>query len=111
LEQFNNSSEYSSSDWNDIYFSLINTKKDADTLEGKTKISTKYDGKSVGLNIFTELKQSDVAKAKPVVSIKDSIKLTDTTQLDEMGTEIGESLQKIIEDNFPSLNLDDGDIE
>jgi len=105
LEQF--SDDYSAKEMSDIYFSFVNTKENNDSLKGETKITSKVDGKSVGLTIFTEVKQSSVANiSKPNVSIDKSIKLTDYTELNEMKTELSASLQKKFLELFPMLDLE-----
>jgi len=115
LKQFNDSSlaEYSSFDLDDIYFSIINKKIDNDTLGGKSIFTTKVDDKRIGLTIFTEVKQSNVANiTKPVVDIDNSVKLTDDSELNEMGTEIVDSLQKkLLEIVGLPISLGDGDIQ
>lgn len=95
---------YIDNDLNNIYFSLVNRRTDIDTLIGKTKITSKVDGKRMGINLYTEVKQSNVANiTKPVVTIDNSVKLTDSLGINEMGTEIGESLMSKILEIFPQI--------
>ncbi len=92
LEQFNNSSDYN--EINNIYFNFINKKKDNDTLEGKTTITSMVKSKRMSARIFTEVNQSNVANiTKPKVSIENSIKLTDYLEFSEMMEEINQNIQ------------------
>ncbi|MHB8064537.1 MAG: hypothetical protein ACYDG2_18205 [Ruminiclostridium sp.] len=113
IEQFSDYlNNYEDNDVSDIYFNFVNKKKDIDTLAGETKITSKINGKSVGLRIFTELKQSDVTIPRPQVSLENSIKLTDYLRLNELGTEISESLQKKILEIIPIFGaLEDENIQ
>jgi hypothetical protein len=107
LKQFNNNelTGYPSKDLSDIHFSFINRKIDTDTLGGKTQVTSKINGKTIGVTVFTEVKQSNLNNlAKPEVAIDNSIKLTDYTELNEMGTELYTNLQKRLLELIPFPN-------
>jgi hypothetical protein len=105
LEQFNNSEiiEYSPV-YNNIYFNLTNKRVDEGTLSGTAAITSKIDGKRLGLTIFTKLDQSNVTSiSKPQISADSSIKTTDYEKLSELYEEISTNLQNRLEKVIPDF--------
>lgn len=104
-DQFDKDAELSGdSGLSDITFSFSNQKKDNDTLVGNAKISTEVEGKSMEFDFMTEVKQSNTAVSKPQVSLEDSTKVTDYSKLNEIMTEIMDSLKKKLPDVIPEFD-------
>lgn len=99
LENFNDSpyERYTSSKMNNIYLNIISKRKDDNTLTGRTKITSKHNGGQVGINLYTEIKQSDKANiVKPQISTENCIEMTDIFGLMGMFEEISQNLSKKI---------------
>ncbi|QNU66834.1 hypothetical protein EHE19_018705 [Ruminiclostridium herbifermentans] len=95
LAQFKDDLE--TTDINDIYFSIKNMRKDNNTLQGQYAFTTSFDGKRMGITVFTEVKQSNIANiSKPIISLDNAIMLDDITALSEFANEMGERIQEKI---------------
>ena len=95
---------YSESPLQSIDFSYDSKRSEKDRLLGEFKISTEIDGKSLIATLFTEIKQSNINSIKkPVVSISDSIDISDAEGLSEFESDIGISLGNKIMELFPDL--------
>jgi hypothetical protein len=87
-----------------VNFSYDSKRSENDKLSGEFKISTAVDEKSLILSIFTETKQSNSNLIKkPLVSISDSISITDAGSLGELQYDIGVSLGRKLVELFPNL--------
>lgn len=99
LEQFKDDSEfnYTNSYLNDIYFSISNKRKDNNTLQGRSTVTSTIDGKRMGITLFTEVKQQNAANiTKPKISLDNAIMLDDETGLAGFTDDIGGSMQEKI---------------
>lgn len=80
---------------NNIYFNINNKRKDNNTMQGKSAVTFKLDGKRVGLTLFTEVQQSNKCNiTKPNISLDNAIMMDDEDGLEELINDISEGLQE-----------------
>ncbi len=99
LDQLKEETEFNSPDSaiNDIYFSVSNSRKDNNTLQGKSAFTFNVGGKRMGVSVFTEVKQMNVSNiTKPNISLDNAISIYDEEGMEEFANDISERMQEKI---------------